>query len=558
LLAKRLHISVGDDLPIPLGAGARRRHVSVHGETEITDLGSERQRSRRARVRDARQAPQPGHQARIEIDNLRRVLVSGGRQRNPHRQHAGRIQSEIELLQRPQGSQHQAGTDEQHHGERHFDDDECVAEAAAAAARRRVRAAFLHRIGDAGPEQANRWCQAERDSRGNRDQRGKNQNAGVHRRRGDARNARRVPRRQRPHTERGQQQAGNGADAGKHEAFGHQLTDDSSCPGAERTAHGHLALTRLGTREQQIGDVRARDQQQKADGAEKQPDRPADGADDFLTQRQHHGVELHLARVQSAVRPRLRERVEIIPRLIDRYAGLEPRRRIVAVVAMIGARLVPSSGSPQRARRGILEVGRQDELGRHDADDLVRHAVDLNRPPDHPRVAGVPPLPEAVPENHEVRAVRHVLFGREQPSTDRRHTEHRKQVRGHRRRGEALRLSVSGEIDLTLAPGSDIAQRPRLPPVTIHFAVGHPRLIEGRPAAPDHHGAVGVAPRQRPEQHGVHHAENGGIGADAERQRQHRNAGKTGVAAEGARAEAQVLQKGFHRVVRRGGTRQGL
>ena len=83
----------------------------------------------------------------------------------------------------------------------------------------------------------------------------------------------------------------------------------------------------------------------------------------------------------------------------------------------------------------------------------------------------------------------------------------------------------------------------RAPAIVDDFAGRHPGLVERGPPAPDHHRAIRLGPRQRPQQHGVHDAEDRGVGADAERQRQHGDGGKAGVARERARAEAQVLAR---------------
>ena len=58
-----------------------------------------------------------------------------------------------------------------------------------------------------------------------------------------------------------------GASTGQHEAFDQQLPHQPPASRAERRAEADLALTRAGAREQQIGDVGARDEQDDADGA---------------------------------------------------------------------------------------------------------------------------------------------------------------------------------------------------------------------------------------------------------------------------------------------------
>ena len=55
-----------------------------------------------------------------------------------------------------------------------------------------------------------------------------------------------------------------------------------------------------------------------------------------------------------------------------------------------------------------------------------------------------------------------------------------------------------------------------------------------------------LAPSQRPQQDGVDHAEDGGGGADAQRQRQDRRGGEAGRAEKTSNGEAQVPEHGFH------------
>ena len=72
--------------------------------------------------------------------------------------------------------------------------------------------------------------------------------------------------------------------------FGQQLADQASASRAQRTAHAHLAAARGGTREQQVGQVHAGDQQDKSDGGGKGQQRRADAADGGLLQAAEGGV----------------------------------------------------------------------------------------------------------------------------------------------------------------------------------------------------------------------------------------------------------------------------
>ena len=67
-------------------------------------------------------------------------------------------------------------------------------------------------------------------------------------------------------------------------------------------------------------------------------------------------------------------------------------------------------------------------------------------------------------------------------------------------------------------------------------------------AAVDGHQRLRARVGQRPQQHGVDDAEDGAVGADAERQRQHRRQRVTLVRAQRAQGEADVLRDVVHDV----------
>ena len=66
---------------------------------------------------------------------------------------------------------------------------------------------------------------------------------------------------QRVDAELREQQSGGAADRREHDALGDQLANDAPAVAADRGAHRQLALARRGAHQQQVGDVRARDQQ---------------------------------------------------------------------------------------------------------------------------------------------------------------------------------------------------------------------------------------------------------------------------------------------------------
>src|ERR1700730_12151071 len=72
------------------------------------------------------------------------------------------------------------------------------------------------------------------------------------------------------------------------------------------------------------------------------------------------------------------------------------------------------------------------------------------------------------------------------------------------------------------------------------------RYTDPRRTEPQNCQPVGLGIRQRLEKQGVHHAEDGGVRADADREREHDHAGQREVLAEYAEGVAEVLQHQLH------------
>ena len=121
-------------------------------------------------------------------------------------------------------------------------------------------------------------------------------------------------------------QAERAADDRQHHALGEQLADDAAARAAERGADRDLALAARGAHQQQVRDVRARDQQHEADGAEQHEQRLPHVADEHLADRidaercvrPERVLELRCEVGRRRFQPRLR--------LLERDAGLQAAR----------------------------------------------------------------------------------------------------------------------------------------------------------------------------------------------------------------------------------------
>ena len=119
--------------------------------------------------------------------------------------------------------------------------------------------------------------------------------------------------------------ARHGAGDRQDEALDQQLTDEPPAAGAERRADADLALARARAREEQIGDVRAGDEQHDRDRAEQhQHPRLGARADEVIAQRPHACATV-LVPVGMGRLERRSDLVHLRLRLLERDARLQSR-----------------------------------------------------------------------------------------------------------------------------------------------------------------------------------------------------------------------------------------
>ena len=81
----------------------------------------------------------------------------------------------------------------------------------------------------------------------------------------------------------GNRQAKGCSHGSEHQALGEQLTDQSETPRSQSTAHGELLAARGGASQQQVGEIRAGDQQNETDSTPQHDEGTAQlAADVFL------------------------------------------------------------------------------------------------------------------------------------------------------------------------------------------------------------------------------------------------------------------------------------
>ena len=188
-------------------------------------------------------------------------------------------------------------------------------------------------------------------------------------------------------------------------AFSQEVTGNVTPAGPERAAYGHLALSRFGSHQKQVGDVRAGDEQYQCNGRQENPERARHAADHEILQWLCSRDDSTLIRGDACkvgdqtgeLRARRRHR--------DPFAQPRDARELEQERRVRPCRL---SGQPH-LDAGIGECERRG----HDSDDSSGHAVDDHGPADDVGVAAEAAHPKAVRQHRNGRRARNaLLFGK--------------------------------------------------------------------------------------------------------------------------------------------------
>ena len=116
---------------------------------------------------------------------------------------------------------------------------------------------------------------------------------------------------------------------------------------------------------------------------------------------------------------------------------------------------------------------------------------------------------------------------------------------------DLLRM-VTAEVDPrpTGVVGGDVGKNLRLPPPHVVFGNGGRREIALRRGIHEHHYAIRIGEWKWIEQYGVDHGENGGAGADTQRQNRDGGGGEARTVPEHAQRVADIAYKCFQIVPR--------
>ena len=205
------------------------------------------------------------------------------RQRDAKSEDVLRPEAGVDARELREAAQEERGADEQHDGHRDFGDQEAASHPPSARRRRRSSALLEHRANRAA-RRLPRGREAEEDACREGDAKREEQHRQVDRDVGRARNAARAQRLDRTNGQIREQEPDGAAGQGQDDAFGEHLQDEPAAAGAESRADRDLFPADRRAHQQQVGDVRARDQDDHADGREEREQRRADPGDHVLLQ----------------------------------------------------------------------------------------------------------------------------------------------------------------------------------------------------------------------------------------------------------------------------------
>ena len=176
------------------------------------------------------------------------------------------------------------------------------------------------------------------------------------------------------------------------------------------------------------------------------------------------------------------------------------------------------------------------------AHDGVTLLVQRDRPAQHVRVAAKSALPEAVSENGRPGAVRRVLFPGEVASHGRPDAEQWKKIRRHCAGHDSFRRSGPCESHVAATVGGDARRRLALGFDFNERGAANEGAGAARPVCAQLHQLAGFGIGQRPEQDGIDHAEDGGVRADAQREREHGDRGEAGILQQQTEGVAKIVK----------------
>ena len=351
---------------------------------------------------------------------------------------------------------------------------------------------------------------------------------------------------QRGHAPKREGQSDSAAQESEDGAFGEELLSETFAAGAERGPERHFLLARGGAGEQEISDVGAGDEEHHDDRGEQREKRSANVGDGVLFEGDCDDAFVLV--VVGVEAPEIAgDAVEFGSRLCEGHSGLEACEGVQGMSAALPGcrRRRQAQVGPHVESRARLKIGGfadEGEVAGEDADHGVLRIVQADVGADDCGARAEVPLPGGIAEHHDV------IFGGLKAAAER-HTdaEEREEIGGDGGAVQSARLACAGEDEVGvgierghLVEGGAL----RAPVVEVRGGDGE-ELAKGGMSFPEGEEAAGMGVGKRLEEDAVDDSEDGGIGADAEGEREDGDGGEGRILAQAADGVAHVLHEDF-------------
>ncbi len=304
------------------------------------------------------------------------------------------------------------------------------------------------------------------------------------------------------------------AERGKEKALHEKLAEDARAAGSECGANSKLTSTDRGTREEQVGDVRADHQEKQASHTRKHQEGSPHVPGALILQRNepdaHARVGVWVLRCQM-----LRDDFHFRLSLWQRHTRFEPGDNAEKMAAVVGELLLRKR---KRNIELVVWIGKAKSL-RHDANNRVALFVQANGAANHVGIGGEAVGPKTVAEQGDMSGAGAIFFDSKCATEHWIGLQDRKNVSGEGFAFDAHGLAGPCQVPASIADGCHATEGP--------VAILPVREISGRRGVlivlvvremnvlPNHRELLRIRKGQRTQKDCLHDAKNRGVCADA-------------------------------------------
>ena len=271
--------------------GHDRRNDPRHGDTAFDphDAGEadaflrERQTGGGGRGGDAGQRRESIQDGALRGDDRRLIRIITRRQSDAEGERRAGVEAVIDRAQLLEAAHHQAGRCEEHQGERDLPAHHQLTGAMRRAARRLAASAVVQRARERHDPQHRHGAEDRGGQDGERERERRDHTIELNL--AKPWQTGRPERHEQAHAAPRERQTDDGPGNREQQALGQEIARDAETAGAERPADGDLAAARFRSHQEEIGDVRARDEQHETDRREQNPERAFHPTDNGVFQR---------------------------------------------------------------------------------------------------------------------------------------------------------------------------------------------------------------------------------------------------------------------------------